>query len=385
MPRPPARRTRHPPYLYWRRRLVALAAVGAAGAFLALAVSSLVGEDEAPDEEAGPVGPEPRIPVETLVGQRLMVRMEARATRTLVRAARRGEIAGVIVFPPGGVDAAAIGREIARLQRAAADGGQPPLLVATDQEGGEVKRFLDGPPDEAPLALGEEGADAARAAGQETGAYLADLGINVDLAPVLDVAWTPDSVIAARSFGANAEAVTEPGVAFAEGLGSAGVIATAKHFPGLGRTAVNTDVAPVQIDAARADLERDLEPFRAAVEAGVPMIMLSNATYAALDRQAPATWSRPIISDLLREDVGFEGVVVTDDLGAGAVTAQLPAPRAAVRSAEAGADLLLLANQESPDDAFGELLAAARRGALDRDGLEESYGRVIELKNDLGF
>jgi beta-N-acetylhexosaminidase len=383
MPRPTGRVRRHRPSVYRRRRLTALAALAASILVLGLGLGSILGGDESEDEAMPRAVPEPNLPVRKLLGQRLVVRMEASATGTLMRAARDGEIAGVIVFPPPGVDPRDIAREIDRLQRAARDGGQPPLLVSTDQEGGEVKRFPDAPPAEAPPTLGEVGPDAARAAGEQTGSYLMELGINVDLAPVLDVAWTPDSAIAARAFGTGAEPVSDTGTAFATGLSSAGVRATAKHFPGIGRATGNTDLEPVTIDASRADLEGDLEPFRTAIADGIPMVMLSNATYPALDRRAPATWSQPVATDLLRDELGFEGVGITDDLGAGAVTAELPPERAAVRAAGAGADLLLLANEPSPERAFRALLGAARSGELKRDQLEESYERVVALKSGL--
>jgi beta-N-acetylhexosaminidase len=370
--------TRQVPSVYRRRRLIALATLAVAFLLLVLGLRAVVNDD---GEVAAPADPE--IPLETLVGQRLMVRMDARATPTLLRAARDGELGGVIVFPPSGADSEAIAREIERLQQAAREARQPPLLIATDQEGGVVKRFPAGPPAESPPALGQAGAATARAAGEETGSYLVALEINADLAPVLDVAWEPESAVASRAFGPDAETVSEAGVAFAEGLGSAGAVATAKHFPGLGRATANTDLAPVSVSAARIDLERDLEPFQAAIDAAVPMIMLSNATYPALDPDAPATWSRRIVSGLLRDELGFDGVVITDDLGAGAVTAEAAPERAAVRAAEAGADVLLLANQTSPEPAFRELLAAARAGTLERRELERSYERIIELKRGL--
>jgi beta-N-acetylhexosaminidase len=382
MPRPTGRATSQPPSVYRRRRLIALAALTGLILLLILGLVSLLGVDRGQDDEMTPVT-QREIPVEELVGQRLVVRMDANATAPLLRAARRGEIAGVIVFPPPGLDPGAIDNEIQRLQEAARAGGQPPLLVATDQEGGGVKRFVDGPPEQSPPTLGLAGEATARTAGEETGAYLAQLGINVDLAPVLDVAWTPDPAIASRAFGTDAETVSEAGVAFAEGLASADVAATAKHFPGLGRATANTDLAPVSVDAARPDLEQDLEPFRAAIASSIPMVMLSNASYSALDRQAPATWSRAIVTDLLRDELGFEGVVITDDLGAGAVTAWVSPERAAVRAAEAGADLLLLASESSPERGFRELLEAARAGELDRESLEEAYERVLELKSGL--
>jgi beta-N-acetylhexosaminidase len=369
---------RHPESVYRRRRIAALGLLAALALTAVLGIQALPGDDAQVEHQA-----EPSIPVAKLIGQRIVVRMEDTATPEMVEAAHDGSIGGVIVFPSPGIAPADLRAEIAHLQEAAREGDNPPLLVATDQEGGVVKRLPEGPPAQAAPELGAAGPDAARQAGAETARYLRELEINADLAPVLDVAAPEGSVMSARAFGTDPKAVAETGVAFAEGLADGGVAATAKHFPGLGRTSVNTDLESASIDASESELRRDLEPFEVAAKSGIAMVMLSNATYPALDPRAPATWSEPIIGDLLRGRLGYEGVVITDDLGAGAVTADRPPDEAGVAAARAGADLLLFATEPSSGRAGRELLNAARRGTLPRNGLEESYARIVSLKEGL--
>jgi beta-N-acetylhexosaminidase len=311
-----------------------------------------------------------------------MVRFEGAATPELVRAARRGEIGGVIAFPPAGVPAGTIRKAIARLQRAARDGGNAPLLVATDQEGGEVKRFPLAPPDTAPTELGSAGEAAAQAQGRATGRYLARLGINVDLAPVLDVASGSGAFMASRAFASDAGTVRSVGVAFARGLENGGVAATAKHFPGLGRATVNTDLGPSAVDASRQELATDLEPFRAAVAAGVPLVMTSNATYPAYDAKRPASLS-PRLTRVLRERLGFDGIVITDDLLSGAISGAGYGPAdAAVAAAAAGADLLLFARLPAPE-ALPALTTALRTGTLSKEALRDSCVRDLALRESL--
>ena len=312
------------------------------------------------------------------LGQRLIVRMEGDATPALLRQARAGEIGGVVLFPPAGEDPAALGSEIDRLQAAAAETGGPPLVVAIDQEGGEVKRLASLPPEHAPPELaGDPGA--AEEQGMATGEALAGIGVNVDLAPVLDVPASPDSFVAARAFGDDAPAVAAAGSAFAAGLEAGGVAATAKHFPGLGRSAVNTDLEPSEVGAGRAELLADLEPFEAAIDAGISLVMLSNATYPALDPDAPAFGSPAIAEDLLRDELGFEGVTITDDLEAGAVRAEFDRAGAALSAAAGGSDLLLFALSERPD-VLDELVAAVGRGELDPAAIEASCVRIAALR-----
>lgn len=377
-----------PEAVYQRRRRVAttLALVAVSGLLICL---ELIFSDPIPVQGGAEVATVPqqciggsRSDLERQLGMRLVVRMTDRATPALRRQARRGEIGGVVLFPPAGVALESLAAEVAKLQRAASRGNRAPLVVAIDQEGGTVKRLVDLPPDRSPRELSRAGADAARAEGLATGTALAELGINVDLAPVLDVPASGDSFIIARSFGTTPGAVAEIGIPFAKGLADAGVVATAKHFPGLGHAPVNTDLSPAKIAVPRAELRADLEPFKRAAEAGIGMVMLANASYPALGGDRPAFAAERIVDRLLRERLGFAGVTITDDLGAGAVRSAFEPEEAAVAAAQAGVDLLLFALVDDPQVLDG-LVAAARRGELGAADREESCARVLELREGL--
>ncbi|MGI8462590.1 MAG: glycoside hydrolase family 3 N-terminal domain-containing protein [Solirubrobacterales bacterium] len=316
------------------------------------------------------------------LGGRIIVRMSARATPALLRQARAGEIGGVVLFPPEDIDSAALATEVAALQQAASEAGGTPLIVSIDQEGGEVKRLAALPPERSPEQLAGDPV-AAKAEGAATGIALAGAGVNVDLAPVLDVPASSDSFIAARSFGLDAAEVASSGGAFAAGLESGGVAATGKHFPGLGRSPVNTDFEISSVSASRSQLIADLEPFESAIAAGIPLLMLSNATYPALDPDLPAFASPKIAEVLLREQLGFDGVTITDDLDAAAVRASFDRRQAALAAAAGGSDLLLFALTEQPE-VLGALVAAERRGELDAEALEQSCARLVELRSRLG-
>jgi beta-N-acetylhexosaminidase len=358
---------------------------------VAVAAAVVLAIESATGDEA--VGPDPAeiermslrsVPDRALMGQRLMVRMDGTATGQLRRQARDGEIGGVIVFPPPGQPVNQLRTEIARLQRAARDGGRPALLVATDQEGGEVKRLPEGPPDSPPGELGADGDEAeARAAGRQTGRYLSRLGINVDLAPVLDVPASTASFISTRAFGTDPRAVARIGSAFAEGLAEGGAIAVAKHFPGLGAAVANTDLEPSTIDAPRRSLAEDLAPFRQAIAARVPMVMLGHAVYRALDPEHPAALSSRIVGGLLRGELGFDGVVISDDLGAGAVGAAVSEREAPVAAALAGIDILLFADTSDSRPALDALREATAQGELGRAASEDSLLRILELKGSI--
>jgi beta-N-acetylhexosaminidase len=372
------------PSVYRRRRRTAAGALVVVAAAISLGLDGVLGDTT--------LGPGPArierlylgaVPERALIGQKLMVRMDGSATPSLVRQAREGEIGGVIVFPPPGQPVGELRREIERLQRAAREGDRPRLLVAIDQEGGEVKRLPQGPPEASPARLGAGGEARARSAGRDTGRYLARLGINVDLAPVLDVPSSPASFISARAFGEKARDVAAAGVAFAEGLEQGGVIPAAKHFPGLGKAAANTDLEPSEIDASRRGLDADLDPFREAIAAGVPMVMVGHAIYDALDREHPAALSRAIAEDLLRTELGFDGVTISDDLGAGAVLARASEREASVAAARAGIDILLFAGTERARPAYDALREALERRRLSRVSLEASLVRILELKERL--
>jgi beta-N-acetylhexosaminidase len=331
-----------------------------------------------PEQEPAP---SPDVPLRRLVGQKLIVRMSGTApSAELLRRARKGQVGGVIIFPENVGGAAQLRSLTASLQRAARAGGAQGFIVAVDQEGGPVKRLRAGPPNRAPAQIATPAA--ALDEGAATGSYLAGLGVNVDLAPVLDVR-VPGSFIADRAFASTPGGVAKLGAAFASGLQQAGVAATAKHFPGLGHATVNTDQGPSVVGASKAVLDADLAPFARAVGDRIALVMMSNATYTAYG-PGPAVLSRAIVQGTLRGRLGFDGVIVSDDLEAGAVRAVKPAAAdAAVAAADAGVDMLLLARSTgSYDVAYRALLAAAKDGRLDRGALEQSYARIEQLQAD---
>ena len=367
-----------------RRRLLALAAIAALAALGgAIVGADGDGEDGSPPTAAPPSACPAQIVADPwrLAGQMLIVRMEDTATQGLRRLVRRGAIGGVVLFPPAGTRASELRRELAALREAARRPDAQEPLVMVDQEGGEVKRLPTLPPDRSPARIAVGGEAAAFEQGRATGAALAAVGIDVDLAPVLDVPASADAFIASRAFGSDPTEVARAGAAFGEGLRAGRVAATAKHFPGLGSATVNTDLAPSSIEATRAELRSGLEPFRAAIAGGFDLVMVANATYPAYDPERIASQSPRVIEGLLRRRLGFGGVVVTDDLGAQAlVQAGIDEAEAAVRAASAGADLLLFA-QSNGDGARDALVRALRRGELEREALISSCARSRALRS----
>jgi beta-N-acetylhexosaminidase len=338
------------------------------------------------DEEA--------LALKKLIGQTVITRLaEETPTPALLQRARKGQIGGVIVAPrQATADEQALQQGLSQLQAAAAEGDNPPLLVMIDQEGGDIRR-LPGPPDVSPPDLGSDGdPEAARAQGEQTGAYLKPLGVDVDLAPVLDVelSQTADT-IASRTFGEDPALVTGLGVAFIEGLQSQQVAATAKHFPGLGPATINTDFSPVTVVATQEEFDAALEPFSAAVEAGVDLVMMSSAAYPSLagaapgqGRVTPAVFAEPIVQGMLRQQLGFDGVVITDDLESIAIQELTEGDVAGVSALGAGCDLLLWARSERASvRGFNAIVRASKRETLTRDRLQQSYDRIVALKRAL--
>ena len=273
------------------------------------------------------------------------------------------------------------------LQQAAGDSDGVPLLVSTDQEGGSVTRIG------APLAV-SPGNMAIGATGKltdsfemsrVTGQQLAALGINVDDAPVLDTNTNPaNTADGPRSFGDRALAVAGFGAASVAGYQAGGIAATAKHFPGLGSTSVNTDNGIAVTDESRAEFERnDLPPFRAAIAAGVDEIMAAHIVAPALDPSgAPASLSNPIVTGILRDELHYDGVVVTDALSAAALADVDPAQRA-VRAIEAGDDELLMPTDLAAAEAA--VLDAVHSGVLSEARIDQSVRRILRLKQRLGL
>jgi beta-N-acetylhexosaminidase len=321
------------------------------------------------------------VPLKRLVGQTIVAKLGSKGPdAALIKRVRKGQVGGLIAFES---DAQKLKADVQQLQAAASAGDNPPLLVMVDQEGGDVKRIKDGPPDISPADLGKSGDEGqSKDQGQKTGSYLRGLGVNVDLAPVLDVSQpnTADS-IKSRTFGSNPDTVANVGVAFAQGLQDGGAVATAKHFPGLGRATVNTDDHAVAIAATSDQLQSDIKPFRAAVDGGVGMVMVSTATYKTLGANKPAALSPTIVKGLLRGQLGFDGVVITDDLEGAAVSGTLPPVVAAKGALEAGDDLLLYATRTNTSaDAFNQLVKEVKSGQVDRSVVQSAYDRITHLK-----
>jgi beta-N-acetylhexosaminidase len=232
--------------------------------------------------------------------------------------------------------------------------------------------------------MGERGAGFSREQGRRTAANLRELGINVDLAPVLDVA-RPGGTIAEteRGFGASAAAVAATAVPFAAGLQQGGVAATAKHFPGLGAAPQNTDLAVQRIGLSKQTLRQvDEAPYEAFAAAGGDLVMLSTAIYPALSPR-PAAFSPAIATGELRRRLGFAGVSITDALETVAVRDFGGPAKAGVAAAAAGADLLLFTDLGSAERAGRALAARLRSGGFDRDPFEAAAQRVLDLRREL--
>lgn len=287
-------------------------------------------------------------------------------------------------------DNVAPGRELAGLARAVR-AVAPTAVLAVDEEGGDVTRLhlATGSPYAAPAALGRyDDAAVTRLVAEGIGAELAAAGIGLDLAPCADVNSDPrNPVIGTRSFGDDPQVVARHVVAFVGGLAAAGVVACVKHFPGHGATTTDSHHALPRVRAPRQVLdERELVPFRAAVAAGVPAVMTSHVVLDALDPERPATFSRAVLTGLLREELGFDGVVVTDALDMAGAGGLQRLGASAVQALRAGADLLCLG--PAPDEhgmvpvrtAVRAIVEAVRSGELPEDRLLEAATRVDRLR-----
>ncbi len=264
--------------------------------------------------------------------------------------------------------------------RAAA--GRDRLLVAVDHEGGRVCRT---PPPITRFAYAARWADESAAVGAAIGRELASLGFNLNFAPVLDIHTNPlNPVIGPRAFGTSPEAVTRAALPFMRAMQAEGVLACGKHFPGHGDTGVDSHLGlPTQdldLDALR---QRELKPFAAAVAAGIPMIMTSHILYPGIDAEAPVTLSRRFIASLLREELGFNGVAVSDDIGMGAMKGFFDSADAAANFLAAGCDMLMVcAHFTEADRARGfaqAIIEAEAAGRLDAALLARSRARIAAL------
>jgi beta-N-acetylhexosaminidase len=274
---------------------------------------------------------------------------------------------------------------IAAAQRAAEQRNGVPLFICCDQEGGHI-RFMRSIATEVPSNMGLAATGDprnARRAAAILGAELVAVGVNWNLAPVADVNNNPHNpVIGTRSFGDDPATVAAFVVEAIGAYQAAGLLACAKHFPGHGDTSVDSHVGLPTLAHDRQRLEQvELVPFRAAIQANVASIMTAHLLVPALDAEWIGTLSAPILTDLLRDELGFQGLVVTDALEMQGVAGLMPEPQAAVESVRAGADALLTARRpELNEETFRALLQAVRSGHIPARRFEAALRRVLEAK-----
>lgn len=340
---------------------------------------------------AGP--PPPGLSPRQLAGQRVIYSYRGLTPPArLLDAIRAGDAAGVIFFGENISGRAQIRRVIGELQHAAAQGPvKAPLLMMTDQEGGQVRRLPGAPVlSEQQIGAAADPPSAARQAGRAAGMNLKDAGMNVNLAPVLDVGRRAGDFIDrfGRSYSMSPRTVARLGGAFIRAQQRTGVAATAKHFPGLGAAAgtQDTDRRPVTLRVSLTTLRAvDELPYPAAISSGVRLVMVSWATYPALGSSRPAGLSAAVVRRELRGRLGFAGVTITDALEAGALRGFGPVSDRAVLAARAGMDLLLCSARDVREgtSAVTALTSALQRGRLDRPAFTASVDRVLALRSTL--
>jgi beta-N-acetylhexosaminidase len=288
---------------------------------------------------------------------------------------RNGKMGGVVLLGNGWLTRHAAETVTAELQHAACTRGEP-LLVAVDQEGGIVRRLAWAPPTEAPDEM--TGAAVARSQAAGAAEALRSVGIDVDFAPVVDTPASARNFLGSRAFSRSRTWNAQLGRAFVGGLQANGIAATAKHFPGLGLASGNTDNGRIVIRAAASKLHQGLLPFQSAVRAGVKLVMLSTAVYPKLDgSKRPAAFSSTIINGLLRKQLGFTGVTVTDTLTAPAAE---EIPHTATRAMLAGSDLLIFGAESASERGYATLLADEADSTHLQSRLTQAAARVRALK-----
>lgn len=262
-----------------------------------------------------------------------------------------------------------------------------PLFITVDQEGGRVSRlkapFTQFP---SPATLGETGSvELASTIGAAIGRELQAVGINGDLAPVLDVNINPrNPIIGDRAFGSDPDLVGKLGIAFFQGLKGQGIISVGKHFPGHGDTAVDSHKALPVVDQGRERLKRvELRPFAEAITAGIPALMTAHVLYPALDPRFPATLSKVILTDLLRGELAFQGLIISDDLEMEAIASSYGIGEAAVRFLEAGGDLMLICHRFHRQlEAMEAVKRAVEGGRLSEERIDLSLKRITKAKEE---
>ncbi|TLS50921.1 beta-N-acetylhexosaminidase [Paenibacillus antri] len=328
-----------------------------------------------------------RMTLRDKIGQMLLVGFHGTDVPEELRSLiTEGRIGGVILFARNVESPAQVARLTASLQRAAAEAGVPPLWISIDQEGGMVARLTEGValmPGNMALGATDDPSLAYEAA-LVAGLELCALGINMNYAPVLDVNNNPaNPVIGVRSYGESPERVAAFGAEAIRGYSASGVAATAKHFPGHGDTSVDSHLDLPLVGHDRERLDRvELAPFRRAIEAGVDLIMTAHVRFPAIEPNGlPATLSTAVLTGLLREELGFDGVITTDCMEMKAIADHYGTREAAVLTVAAGADQVLVSHTvELQRGALAAIEAAVADGRIPPERIEAAARRSLRLK-----
>ena len=345
--------------------------------------SATGGSESAPDAGSN-------LSVNRAIGQMLMSHVTGlTASPRLLARIRGGQVGNVILYSDNISSYHQVAALTASLQQAARAGGNPPVFIGTDQEGGPVKRLPSLPPT---ISAQQMGASAnpfavARSQGRATGVRLRALGINLDFAPVADIPTTSDNFLGERAFGHSQSSVVDGAGGFAQGLSEARVAGSAKHFPGLGAAGPrDTDLTVVSIDASKSQLQESYLPYISMANLGAlaaPMVMISDAIYPNLDASGlPAVLSKKIVRGELAV-AGMGGrVTITDDLEVPSVQQYR---NAAVKAVLAGDDILMFAQHEAgSEQAYQMIRAAVANHAIPKSLVLAAANRVIQLKQELG-
>ena len=300
------------------------------------------------------------------------------------KALARYPVGGFVYLPRNLTRKDALIQGIAHYQQVMATQGSPPLIICADEEGGAitrvVKRYgnMEFP---SPQDMGAQGAKAARQTGLEAGAVMKALGFNVNLAPVLDLT-DGTGPLGSRSYGMQPEQVIPPASAFVEALQEQGIAATAKHFPGMGSAGKDTHQGLAKSDRTLEQLQtHELLSFAALIKTGVPLVMVGHVTYTSLDPERPASLSPILVQGLLREQMGYQGLIITDALGMQAISKAYSSREAAVLAIQAGHDLLLMPAHFK--NALKGVLEAVDKGEISEARIDESVLRILRFKDSL--
>ncbi|WP_337099306.1 beta-N-acetylhexosaminidase [Paenibacillus sp. YIM B09110] len=346
--------------------------------------------DQPPDETAKPVIDPIQEQIDDMtlnekIGQMIIVGLEGtKADKEAIKMIKENKIGGFILFKDNMSSADQIVSLLNAL-KSENESNNIPLWLSVDQEGGKVNRLpksFVGIPTAKSIGAADNDSYTG-AVSQAIGLALKSLGFNMDFAPVLDINSNPNNpVIGSRSFGSNADSVIRHGIGTMEGLRSNHIAAVVKHFPGHGDTSVDSHLELPVVGKSLSELEQfELLPFKEAIAQDADAVMVAHLLIPSIDDTNPASLSKEIITGLLRDELGYDGVVMTDDMTMGGIINHHDIGEAAVRSIQAGTDIVLVGHDNGMQNkVYNALKASADSGELSKEKIDEHVHRILELK-----